>query len=286
MPSIMLSSPAVPSSASAVSSVVPSPATAISSAAPLSKVASASEVALLVAEVETLTEVLTITQNQLETLQHQNEIKESQIITKDSQKDDLIKQMKEEYEQMLSQIEKERIAERERYTRTITAIKRTTQPKNEEEKSVDEEEKNILKMKKDVDEMKKVIQKLSKENEELIMTLINVEKEYSIEVDGRRKDEHFLDLSSKTIFDLTKAFDFEKNKNKVLSDLLVEQGREIEVLLKSAREKTQRGVHVRRASGYWNGEVDLGESRSREGEEEVIPPPPLDEVDVDENGMY
>ena len=65
----------------------------------------------------------------------------------------------------------------------------------------------------------------------------------------------------------------------------MEQGREIEVLLKSAREKTQRGVHVRRASGYWNGEVD----RSREGEEEVIPPPPLDveeEVDVDENGMY
>ena len=81
----------------------------------------------------------------------------------------------------------------------------------------------------------------------------------------RKVESKYLDDASLMIANLTRALEEEREMNERMSCIIVEQGEEIEILLKSARTQTQDAFHVRRASGYWSGQI-------------VPPPPPSDEV--------
>ena len=64
------------------------------------------------------------------------------------------------------------------------------------------------------------------------------------------------------IAQLTTALAEEKRRKVDMDKIIEDQGKEIEILLNSARTQNQKEYHIRRASGYWNG---------------YVPPPPPDE---------
>lgn len=245
-----------------------------------------SEIELLREEVDSLTVALDIEQQRSFNLIH----KEKERLKNHKQLMQLINQEKElnrkekisnhlileqeqlKYNQHMTELEENRKQERERYTRTIRSLRRTLQENGatlnmtEEDDDDDTDATATSSSSIAVTKLKKKINHLKNQMEVL-------EDDFLLEIEGRKQDAIYLDEASDTIVALTMALEKERYVNDNLTKICVEQGEEVEILLKSARLKTQNEFHVRRASGYWNGGVD-------------IPPPPIVENEImDEDEM-
>tara|TARA_B100000780_G_C21009831_1_gene404325 strand:+ start:209 stop:871 length:663 start_codon:yes stop_codon:yes gene_type:complete len=184
----------------------------------------------------------------------------------------ILEQEQLKYKQHMTELEENRKQERERYTRTIRSLRRTLQENGATLNMTEEEDDG------DTDatatsSSSVAVTKLNKKINHLKNQMEVLEDDFLLEIEGRKQDAIYLDEASDTIVALTMALEKERYVNDNLTKICVEQGEEVEILLKSARLKTQNEFHVRRASGYWNGGVD-------------IPPPPIVESEImDEDEM-
>ena len=113
-----------------------------------------------------------------------------------------------------------------------------------------------------MNEMKKEQRALEEDNRLLHEQVQQWQTSYDNECRERREENNYLDESCEVIAQLTTALAEEKRRKVDMDKIIQDQGKEIEILLNSARTQNQKEYHIRRASGYWNG---------------YVPPPPPDE---------